>query len=233
LGVTEDLVGKALRGLKALQVSGFTRLDGGLAVGGSVAVQGDSKLNGNLGLSQGQYAADGFQIPRVIAQIITGKTPGFGSGVAPSFLNLPQNFVDLEISYSVRDTSAGTGLAFLSMTINGNNAGVYFYALAEIVGTSVQSTGTQASTSGVCGLVVNGSASAVSLSSGFIEFPDYNQVLSGGMNWLYRSQATWAGGAAQTRQDVGGGLYNASGPITSIVLNVSPAVGSIFTLRGK
>jgi hypothetical protein len=40
LGVVEDLVGKALRGLRQLQVNGLAMLDGGVSIRGPVAVDG-------------------------------------------------------------------------------------------------------------------------------------------------------------------------------------------------
>jgi len=121
VGVVDELVGKALRGLKSLQVSGFSRLDGGLLVNGGGDLQGGFTIDrlwagqphrlrvtrsGSTSLTNGTFAkvpldtidydtASGFDLP---SNTYTFQRPGYyqvilrvSTSTAPGSINVRGN----------------------------------------------------------------------------------------------------------------------------------------------
>jgi len=203
-----------------LQVDGPTELDGGLTV------YGPAQLN-NIDL-----VALVRKVPQVIQRIVTGSTPGFGVGVSPSFQNIPQNFTDLELTYTARDTSNGVGLVSLLMTMN--TGASYYCARLQSNGAASATFEQVNQASGICGLVTQGAAPLSNFfrSHGTITIYDYtdaNQVQA----WTYSSQGTINSISGSIYQESGGGFTGFLGPITRIDLLLAPIAGCTFTLRGK
>lgn len=158
------------------------------------------------------------------------------AGTSPSFQTIPQNGTDLEITFAVRDTSSGTGLGFLTFTLNQVSSASYYYASSTATSGSISiasGDAAQGATSGLGGLVVNGAAQAGAFACGTITIYNYTSSTFTS-TWDFRCYALFAQAATDQWFISGGGSnINAFQPITRIDFSTSPAAGSLFTLRVK
>jgi hypothetical protein len=141
---------------------------------------------------------------------IATYTVGSGGVATVSFLNIPQNYTDLLIKASVRNTRSGAAEAELRWTVNGSELS-YSNRLLQGNGTSV-STGNYGTTFFYSGEIDAATATASIFGNAEIYIPNYS-----GSNYKAVSAETVSeNNATSAYVTITAGLWSNTAPITSI-----------------
>jgi len=141
---------------------------------------------------------------------IATYTVGSGGVATVSFLNIPQNYTDLLIKASVRNTRSGAAEAELRWTVNGSELS-YSNRLLQGNGTSV-STSTTGTTYFYSGEIDAATATASIFGNAEIYIPSYS-----GSNYKAISAETVSeNNATSAYVTITAGLWSNTAPITSI-----------------
>ena len=148
---------------------------------------------------------------------ISTYTVGSGGVASVSFLNIPQNYTDLIIKASVRNTRSGAAEAELRWTANGSSTS-YSNRLSQGNGSSV-SAGSYATTFFYSGEIDAATATASTFGSAEIYIPNYS-----GSNYKSASADTVSeNNATSAYATMTAGLWSNTEPITSITFYYSAA----------
>jgi hypothetical protein len=141
---------------------------------------------------------------------IATYTVGSGGVASVSFLNIPQNYTDLVIKASVRNTRSGAAEAELRWTVNGSELS-YSNRLLQGNGTSV-SAGTTGTTYFYSGEIDASTATANMFGNAEIYIPNYTSS-------NYKSAMAYTvseNNATSAYATMTAGLWSNTAPITSI-----------------
>jgi hypothetical protein len=144
---------------------------------------------------------------------IATYTVGSGGIASINFLNIPQNYTDLVIKYSLRVTAASIAPDGLGIQFNSDTGSNYKYMQTYGVGGSFgTNAGTVAFQFG--GQIPGSTATASTFGNGEIYIPNYTSV-----NYKSSSaDSVTENNASSANQNIVANLWNNTAPITSIRL---------------
>jgi hypothetical protein len=161
-----------------------------------------------------------------------GQVVCVGGETTITFANIPQNFTDLRISFSGRDTASGSGSLAARIKFNGDSTAADYTSPQWIEGAAGATASTDAATSAgqICSLIPGTSGNANALGISTIEIPSYASTA------FYKIwQAHGGEWYSATAYDARFGVWQSTAAITSITLTAGGAAfaaGTTATLYG-
>lgn len=179
-----------------------------------------------------------FGVPpgKVIYPVLLRRIVTINSATKADFSGIPPNFWGLQLTYTCRDTTAGTGNSAIYLMVDGDVTAAN-YSSAQRTGAQggvafANLTAPAANLGSFIGGMPNNGNTAGWWACGEINLPDYSNSLSNRI-WYYVN--TYTTGPLVGSTETGGGRWNFIAPINRLTVNSGGTAfldGSTFSLYG-